>query len=285
MEENKNNVLDEKTNKIGKVTIIVIGIIFSVIFLVIGIYYINEYNKAQKQINEANQSIYAINPTEEQTTENITDITTVVEIEDTTETVDETTSIPITEISEYTFNVSEDANADRTDIDWTNISIDGKMVTFPCTYNVLKQTFGTFYATDVVGKVDKEVVPSEVGLVTEYTVKVTPTTGTGLIYFTFTADEPTELTNCLCTGVSVSSMSTSNAPLITTTLRGGVHFGSTAEEILDPNAYEKVTESYSNKSGDFEIHYKKLGYEMSFYGINGGLYSFKFDFNAYEPNN
>jgi hypothetical protein len=282
MEENKNNVLDEKTNKIGKVTIIVVGVIFTIIFLVVGIYYINKYNEAQKAIKEAQQSIYAINPTEEQTTETnnttTSDITTVVETENTTETT-------VVELPEYTFNVGEDANADRTDIDWTNISIDGKMVTFPCTYSVLQQTFGTFYTTDTVGKVDKEVIPSEIGLVTKYTVKVTPTTGTGLIYFTFTADEPTELTNCLCTGVSVSSMSTSNAPLITTTLRGGIHFGSTAEEILDPNAYEKITESYSNKGGDFEIHYKKLGYEMSFYGINGGLYSFEFDFNAYEPNN
>jgi len=282
MEENKNNILDEKTNKIGKVTIIVVGVIFTIIFLVVGIYYINKYNEAQKAIKEAQQSIYAINPTEEQTTETnnttTSDITTVVETENTTETT-------VVELPEYTFNVGEDANADRTDIDWTNISIDGKMVTFPCTYSVLQQTFGTFYTTDTVGRVDKEVIPSEIGLVTKYTVKVTPTTGTGLIYFIFTADEPTELTNCLCTGVSVSSMSTSNAPLITTTLRGGIHFGSTAEEILDPNAYEKITESYSNKGGDFEIHYKKLGYEMSFYGINGGLYSFEFDFNAYEPNN
>ena len=190
--------------------------------------------------------------------------------------------------SQYTFNVPEDVNSDRTDIDWTNISIDGEMVSFPCTYNVLKQTYGTLYETKSINKFGEEqlveVNPNEVGKVTKYLVRVLPKTGTGIIYFYFTSDTETELTNCMCTGVYVSSMSTENKPLIAVTLRGGVHFGSTADEILDPNAYEKVTTSYTNKNGSFEIYYKKLGYELKFYGVDKGLYSFEFDFNAYEKN-
>ena len=275
----------EDNNKKNKKIIILVGVIISIIGICIAIPNYMKYIKTQKEISDANNSYdyYATNPTETTTEEQTT------EIIDTSQTTEESSTTEVEyEIPDFTFNVPEDVNSDRTDIDWTNISIDGEMVSFPCTYNVLKQTYGTLYETKSINKFGEEqlveVNPNEVGKVTKYLVRVLPKTGTGIIYFYFTSDTETELTNCMCTGVYVSSMSTENKPLIAVTLRGGVHFGSTADEILDPNAYEKVTTSYTNKNGSFEIYYKKLGYELKFYGVDKGLYSFEFDFNAYEKN-
>ncbi len=250
--------------------IIIVGIVLSIICLigVISIY---------KRIHDVNTEIkdatnLAHNYVTNSTTETTTEVTTINTTEATTEEIT-TEYIP----PKMYFTVDEDKNKDNKDISYNTISIDGKIVTFPCSYEDIKNIFGTLYVN--YGKQTIEVNESDYTDITSLECEVIPTTGQGLISFKFISDKATDLKNCKCTEVSLCSTSyDENDQLYTISLLGNLHWGSTKDDIY--SVYGKVPEEYHTTStNDYQIYYKIDKNEYYFYGDKDRLYQVTFKYN------
>ena len=242
------------------------------IIILIGTILTIKIKEAQDEIKKAEDMVhnYATNETTE--IEEIETDSTVINTEDSTENTSEEPELP----ADYIYNVVDDVNANRDDLTDYNFSIDGKLVTLPCSYDYIVDIFGTLYETQ--GMMEFDVNPADYTNITNASFYARPETGTGLIEFTFTSDEPTELSKCMCTAVNISGISYEDTPLMTIALPGNIHWGSTTEDIF--NVYGKVTDSYEcDERDNFMIIYEKEnGNTLSFFGSNGGLYQFSIEY-------
>lgn len=223
---------------------------------------IDDHNYAVNEVVDDNEDEEDIEETTEPTTTE----------EEYTEEVEE--FIP----KENTYNVVDDVNAQNENLSKYTISIDGKLLTFPCTYAEIKEAFGTLYTIEFDNYV--EVNEEDYTDITYLGVNVKPETGSGYINFIFMSDTPTSLTNCKCKELIVSGMTKDNEKLMTIALEDNIHFGSTVDDIF--NTYGKVTKEYTNKNGSFMIHYitdNEYKNEYYFYGANYGLEQIDLIFN------
>ena len=228
-------------------------------------------NKNEDSSTEINNN-YAKN--EVATTEDTEDAPVVI----TDATTESTTTEEWTE-SENTYNVDEDINANNAEITNSNISIDGKMINFPCSYNDIKKLFGKLYVELPKDQLE-EVDESQLQSISNIQLRAIPETGTGIISFSFYSDNKTSIDKCICNEISVSGNTTEDTKLMTVALPGNIKFGSTADDII--KQFGKVYDEYNNDdNGGFSILYKPDGTYNEYYfnGSNYGLDQFIFTYN------
>lgn len=199
---------------------------------------------------------YATNPTStmETTTEPTdatTQTTTISEVEASYIAQIEEWEEPLTTL-EQTFDGNSDINAGNPDIDIDNISIDGRMITFPATRDMIEETFGGL-------------IRYEEDLLAENTY-ITDELDRGSILFQF--DE-----NNICTRMTVNGISFNGNPNLTIALPGEVGFGSPAGDIID--AIDIVPSQNIGDTDYFCLKYEYInrGIRVTFIGSSLGLES------------
>lgn len=232
------------------------------------------------------------NTNEDTTTEEYyakNEVTSATSEEETLTTTEEltelTTEEPISPL-EYKFNVIDDINANE-NLSYDTISIDGKLISFPCDYNHLKSVFNNFYISKFEnnGKnqyIDVELNEDDYKDITNIKILYKPTTGYGKVEFTLVSpdDTNTSITNCICNEVTLSGNDISDEQLMTIALYKNIHFGSTVEDIK--NAYGKVTNLYNvydNNSFVIEYISDETGNQYYFSGKSGGLSNINLKYN------
>lgn len=290
-------MLDKLKDKLTKKNIIIIiSCVLVAICLCVSIF----LNKNKDQGDTEDNQQYAQQDVDATTEENLEVEALTYE----TKTEERTTEDYSSELM-ATFNVKDDVNANNPNIKNYNsesgkgtISIDGKLVTFPCTYDELASIFKlytaienpiyTSSATDA-SSTDAHVsqaIIDEPYIVESDTIKDSyssseqylfayPETGVGEIRFKFISktNDKQLLKNLICIGTELTAFDLENNELFTISLSDNIHFGSTAEEIRD--AYGHISgNDYYNKNKIFNLYYgtnKDDDYSFTFYGYNDGL--------------
>lgn len=193
------------------------------------------------------------------------------EVPVTTEVKTEPATIPHEPRKKYTFNTEEDINA--LDVkDMNTISIDGKMISFPCDYSDLKKEFELYQiAYSRVGDIPMDVNETDKNIT--FSIFATPTTGDGRIEFIFTSknNESQTINDMICREVNLSVDSTDNEKLMTFALPNDIVFGSSYETIRDTYYYFDMHEM--NDTSDVWL-LKTLSdedYVITFHGNDRGL--------------
>lgn len=170
------------------------------------------------------------------------------------------------------YNVTDDPNMNSV-LDMTTVSIDGKMVAFPCNYDYLVEKFGSFY-TESVGKYIIKTDVDETTYATSIDVKTEPTSGEGSITFKFRSSDGTEkpITELTCVGFTLQAGSNYNEKLMTCALPNWISFGSSPEQIQEYFTEIPKNDSFV-KTDSFMLFYEYDEYDLRFVGYDGGLYS------------
>lgn len=205
-------------------------------------------------------------PTEEITTSN--NEVEVIVVEEPEEKIKPTIADPL----DMYYNVTDDPNMNSV-LDMTTVSIDGKMVAFPCNYEYLAEKFGSFY-TESVGKYVIKTNVDETTCATSIDVKTEPTSGEGSITFKFRSPDGTEkpITELTCVGFTLQAGSNYNEQLMTCALPNWISFGSSPEQIQEYFTGIPVNDSFI-KSDSFMLFYEYDTYDIRFVGYDGGLYN------------
>lgn len=171
------------------------------------------------------------------------------------------------DIEDHTFNVVKDVNADKV-TDMNTISIDGKLISFPVDYKTLKDKFELY--TEAYQKYTYTEPVDEKSTQTLMEVHAKPTTGTGIIIFVFTSDEPKTISEMTCKQVILTGSATDNSQLMTIALPYGITFGCSYEDVQT----DKDTQHYeTTESENWKYTIKDDSYSVSYSGISNKLYS------------
>lgn len=230
-------------------------------------------------------SNYAINETRdpvEEPDDDIPDIITEVPVEI---TEDESNKIPESMIAhDQIYNISADKNALNIK-DMNTISIDGKLVSFPCDYNYIIDKFGELYnvtTNGFTGTITMDPVDTSVtGTIFEVDAK--PETGTGTITFKFISDDGSNksITNMTCTGVTLQGGNIDGTKVMTLALPNNVTFGSGYKDITafldDPSKGQTDKDSYRLLYNLYDENRMFV-----FVGYNNGLNFIQLDYKAFE---
>lgn len=205
-------------------------------------------------------------PTEETTTSN-TEVEVIV-IEEPEEKTKPTIEDPL----DMYYNVTDDPNMNSV-LDMNTVSIDGKMVAFPCDYEYLVEKFGSFY-TESTGKYIIKTDIDETTRATSIDVKTEPTSGEGSIIFKFRSSDGTEkpITELTCIGFTLQAGSNYNEKLMTCALPNWISFGSSPDQIQEYFTEIPKNDSFV-KSDSFMLFYEYDMYDIRFVGYDGGLYN------------
>ena len=241
-------------------------------------------NKKDTSDSTTTEQYYAKNEVTEMTSEDAEDEpSTIAQNED--ESV--TTETPI-EYSNYSFNVDNDTNATENLTEET-ISIDGKLISFPCDYQHLKSVFSKLYVEqvdDLTGETKTiELDETQYKSINLLTLMYKPTTGYGSVKFIIRSIDGsnTNINNLTCNEVILAGNTTSNDKLMTLALKDNIHFGSTIDDIK--NAFGNVPSLYNVYDNDsFVIKYigDETGHEYYFSGKTGGLANIDLKFNMIQ---
>lgn len=229
-------------------------------------------NKDEKPI-ETSEGNYASNATAESTEENETNdnLTTIIESE--SETQETTTAFELYE-NKMLYNVEDDINKSEV-VDFDTISVDGKLISMPCSYDYLHEKFGDFY-TIVQSKYELSMQPIDVSSIgTSFIVNAKPTTGDGTIELYFYSTEPTTIDKMTCKGISVYGGNTTNEKLMTLALPNNITFGMSGPEIRDILGDSHKINSQNADNNDFCYQYFLDKYDIFIMGYDNGLYQFK----------
>lgn len=256
---------------------IIIAISISLVVIIFGAVYL--YN-LKKQVEEKipDTHNYAQNDVADKTTED----NDYNEDYDEDEEVEPTTHSEVTteEEAKAVFNTQTDANAESDQLDTYNpdnitstVSIDGKLITFPCSYQTLKDTFGELKIFTIVGYENIDTATSSDATLNKsniLTVYATPTTGEGTIAFTLVAksENETNLEDKICIGGTFGNETyLEDVKLMTIALENNISFGATADEIRAVYGRNSGN-SYKNKDNDpyYTITYDKKNYKLVFTG-------------------
>ncbi len=242
--------------------------------------------KKKSDVSSTSERYYAKNDTSEQTTEE--------PIDDTTTVTEEPSSTDDTEIEnvdplEYKYNVDDDSNSNE-NLSKDTISIDGKLISFPCEYTHLKDIFDKLYVSEIDSlsnevkytKFNEKDYSNIDGLDLIYK----PTTGEGNVTFTLVSPDgnKTSIDKCICNEVNLSVSGISNKKLMTIALPNNIHFGSTVKDIK--SYYGKVVTTYNEyKNNSFVIEYTNDSNDYYFSGKSGGLSEVILKYNIDTTNN
>jgi len=261
-------------------------------YLVIGLFLLTilSLTACKKEEPEATTSPnYAVNETKDTTDEEDEYYEDEEVISDnnitTAEPEEEPEEIVIQPAKDNIYNVSQDQYA--ADIqNMSTISIDGKLIGFPCNYNYVVEKFGTLYTVDYNGRIGDSYIPvDETTTATEYKVYAFPETGEGMIQFTFKSDTPVLITEMTCNDITVQGGNTTGEKVMTFALPQYITFGSTFDEIVNVFGTEYITHYEStNNASDFRLRfvYEDLNQCYEFTGYDNGLYFAKINYNYTE---
>lgn len=197
------------------------------------------------------------------------------------ETTTTTTTMSIEDIYKYydikpnTYNVTADVNEDKV-VKINNISIDGKLISFPCDYKTLKDQFELY--TEQYNKYITEIPIDETAKQNLLEVHAKPTTGKGNIIFMFTSEEPTTIDKMTCKQVILTASNTNNDKLMTIALPNKIRFGSTYEDIIKNSDKSYKSEQSSNWKYTESLEDEKCVIRYS--GVDGGLNSINITFDV-----
>lgn len=236
---------------------------------------------------------YAINETRdpiEEDLDNIENISddSIVSTEPVIEepTIDEP-EITIKDASDQIYNVEFDEYA--SDIyDMSTISIDGKLIGFPCTYQYVTEIFGQLHTIEYNSRVGDTLKPIDETITAQYfDVYAIPTTGEGTIRFTFrsTSDNPSTITEMTCYEVMIRGGNTTGDKVMTFALPEFITFGSTLQDLLNVYGVENATHyESSNNAADYRVRFifKDINQCYDFTGYDNGLYIAKINYNYSE---
>lgn len=224
------------------------------------IVYLNIYNKQKNIATSPSIPTGAIAST-------VITTTTEPSITDTGETKMTTTLPTYTHVTDFI----KDVNLENPEIDDYTISIDNKVITFPCKYATIKELFTLYDGRDV--EVPREF--DEVVTGTDIPLFAYPENGAGYIVFTFSGNSLEELT---CYQVSVSGVSyEENQKVMPVALKGKVDFGTNLQEIIDTFDPD-TTRTFD---GDGNVQYMTItsgNNTFYYYGKNYQLFQFIFKY-------
>lgn len=190
-----------------------------------------------------------------------------------TTTTEVTTYEPLV-VPEFSFNTNEDENADKVE-NINTISIDGIMMTFPCSYDEVAKNFGLYQIYS------NRYVQSEVEVDTETEARTIdlsahPSSGYGNISFSFRPKEgdTAKLKDMECYKVFIDSSATNNEKLMKLSLPNGITFGSSLEDITSMYSAYKVGYTANDDESDWSYSIKlDDGTYVSFIGVEDKLNS------------
>ena len=231
--------------------------------------------KKEEPTTEENNN-YAVNEVKEDTEEE----------EDTEDELSENTTEEEFVAKDQVYNVKQDKYA-KDIVDMTTISIDGKVIGFPCTYQYAVEIFGQLNA-QLSNKYTITYTPVDETLVDKsFEVYVLPTTGEGTIKLKFTADEDkaATITEMKCTEVTLKGGNTEGTEIMTCALPNSLTFGSTYEDIKNTFNDDNITH-YETTHNDTEYRiryaYPELNQCYEFTGHDNGLYIVTANYNYSE---
>lgn len=152
------------------------------------------------------------------------------------------------------------------------IAIDGKLIEFPSDYNTITSTFGEL-SLESYNDLDMSEPVTGDSIGTSFTLVATPTTGDGIIKFTFssTNGSSTALSEMTCTGFTIQGGNYENSKVMTCALPGNIFFGASIDDIK--KAFGTNFTSKSNVSKDsWMLFYELDNVNLQFAGYNNGLY-------------
>ena len=160
------------------------------------------------------------------------------------------------------FNVDEDANAKNEKLQNTKngtLSIDGKLLTIPCTYQTLKDTFGKVYI-EIVDDGSYEVTdPKQYKDLTNATLTIRPEgVEVGIITFQLESEKPTTLDQMICNKVELHGYTFTDKKLFTCSIQDDIHLGSSLSYVKESlgDDYEANLDHQKNDIGYYEYTYK-----------------------------
>ncbi|MBQ8218589.1 MAG: hypothetical protein IJZ79_02465 [Bacilli bacterium] len=260
-------------------------------FLVVGlmmltILSLTACNKEEDPTSTAEPN-YAINETKDTTEEDTTEenIEPSTTIESTTEEIVEE-EIIIPEAKDQIYNVKPDQYAQDVR-DMSTISIDGKLIGFPCTYKYVTEVFGQLNTVEYAKYGSIYTPVDETITSTSFEVYATPVTGAGQIRFTFRSadDTPVTITEMSCAEIMVQGGNTTGEEVMTFALPQSITFGSTLDDLLDVYGVSNATHSESdNNAADYRIRFvfEDLHQCYEFTGYDNGLFIAKINYNYTE---
>lgn len=159
------------------------------------------------------------------------------------------------------FNVDEDANAKNEKLQNTKngtLSIDGKLLTIPCTYQTLKDTFGKIYI-EIPDDGSYEVTnPKEYKDLTHAELTIKPEgVEVGIITFTLESEQPTTLDQMTCNKVELHGYTFTDKKLFTCSIQDDIHLGSEVDKVKESlgDDYEANLDHQKNDIGYYEFTY------------------------------
>ena len=267
--------------EVGKITLkklLILLICSSLLFVACG--------KNEDIIQTEDEHNYAINEvstqqneeTETDTVEETTDI--IIATEETTEETHE----PIIAQDMY-YNMDPDVNLGYL-TDFYTISIDNKLISFPCDYNYLVEKFGTLYTQDL-SDINESYFPLDITEKSNYfNIYALPQSGSGIINFEFVGDTEDTIDHLTCKKISILGGNNTNDKIMSCALPYNLSFGSSYTDII--NALGKSTDSKSfvrNNENDFMLFYKidseynKNAIDLQLSGYDGGLFIITITYN------
>lgn len=187
----------------------------------------------------------------------------------------ETKDIPTIEHRVYSYNVDEDPKAKDVE-KFDKISIDGKLMSFPCTYDDVKKNFNFLYEI-----VSNRYVQDKLELDPEmeaFNVEAHADGESGLgkitFYFKSADDNGSKLKDMICYKVAINAETFNNEKLMTLGLPHNITFGSSYEDIFELYQTYKIDSNMSDDETGWTYKIKTDdGIYVSFIGIDNGLNS------------
>lgn len=173
-----------------------------------------------------------------------------------TEDVDDTT-----DYSTIYYNCDYDLNQSYV-TDFNTISIDGNLISFPCSYSYLVSCFGTLYELESNRFAETYVPVNETEIVKHKTVYAIPQTGAGTIAFEFYGEnikvDEGNIYDLYCVGLTITGGSyNKDEKTMLCALPKEIQFGMSLTDIS--SLYNKP--STCNPSDNFYLWYTNLGNE------------------------
>ena len=186
---------------------------------------------------------------------------------------------PATSSTKREFTVSDnfmrDVHTGSEELSDYTISIDNKLLTFPCAYTTIKEQFTLYNLEQINGNM----IPFSDDSVVFYdglTVTAFPEKGSGAIFFTFSGDS---YENAMCTQVDVSGSVFAEEQVMPVALKNGMAFGSNLSDVLRTFTLDYDKGHYYTFNGSDEEQIMKV-YDGTntyyFYGRNNNLIHFRF---------
>lgn len=172
------------------------------------------------------------------------------------------------------FNVDEDVNAKSEAINNTKngtLSIDGKLLTLPCTYQTLKDTFGKVYIeipdSDGLAEITD---PKLYNNISDATLAIYPTTGDGEVKFTLTSNKNTSLDQMICNKVELKGYTYTDKKLFTCSIQDDIHFGSSLSQVKNSlgTRFDADLEHQNSDTGYYDYTYSGKNDNGDKYQIN-----------------